>query len=138
MKAIGVQIQGSEIILVVLQKHTDGSITQLNQSTKFGIADHTSNQQIRQFRDQITATLDSINADFIGVIARNASTSSRMKSSPVSFKLEGIIQLYPSREVEFVWPQSIVPFFKKNQLTISPKNKYQQDALELAFMLLTK
>lgn len=138
MKAIGIQIQGNEVILVVLQKDAQGNITQLSQSAKFGVTDHTSNLQIRQFRDQITASFDSINADVIGVIARNASTSSRMKSSPVSFKLEGILQLYPSKEVEFIWPQSIVPFLKKHQLTITPKNKYQQDALELAFMLLTR
>ncbi len=138
MKAIGIQIQGNEVILVVLEKDAKGSITQLSQSVKFGVTDHTSNLQVRQFRDQITATFDTINPDVIGVIARNASTSSRMKSSPVSFKLEGILQLYASKEVEFVWPQSIVPFLKKHPLTISPKNKYQQDALELAFMLLTR
>jgi hypothetical protein len=59
-----------------------------------------------------------------------------MAPSPVSFKLEGIIQLYEKVEVEFVAPQTTKAFLKKNACPVLPFKKKQQDAFDVAYYLL--
>jgi len=136
MKAIGIQIKSKEAVLVVLEKDAAGNISQTNDSAKFGINDPTKPNQVKQFRDQINAAFDSIGASRIGVVARNANGKGQRAPSPVSFKLEGIIQLYDKIEVELVWKQTTNAYFKKNKKTSTPKNKYQEDAFDIAFYLI--
>lgn len=136
MKTIGIQIKSKEAILVVLEKDAAGKITQSNESAKFGIDDPTKPIQVRQFRDQINAAFDSIEAVRIGIVARNVNGKGDLAPSPVSFKLEGIIQLYDTVDVEQVWKQTTIAYFKKNTKTGSPKNKYQEDAYDVAYYLM--
>lgn len=136
MTTVGIQIKANEAILVVLQRDDNGVISQTNQSTKYKIEDHLDNAQIRQFKDQINVALDAVKPDRIGIIARVASAKGPMKVSPLSFKLEGIMQLYDKKKVEFVWAQTLSAFFKKSPTTLNPVHQYQKDAFELALYLL--
>jgi hypothetical protein len=141
MKAIGIQIEANEIILVVLKKQTDGSIIQTDECIRVDVQDHTNSEQIKQFRDQIESSFRSIKADRIAIRMRNAKAKASEKSkvrppSPVSFKLEGIIQLYDETKIEFVWPQTITAFLKKHPCSFKPKHKYQQEAFDVAFYLI--
>ena len=138
MKAIGIQIQGEEVILVVLEKNESGQIIQTDESIKFNIIDHCNSVQVQQFRDQVNSTFDSIKPTFIGIKARNANGQGKYSPSPVSFKLEGIIQLYAKVSIDFVSSQTISAYKKKNDVFPPSKNKYQQDAYDVAFYLLTK
>jgi hypothetical protein len=136
MKTIGIQIKSTEAIMVVLEKASDGSIIQTNESARFIINDPTKPNQVKQFRDQINSTFDSISATRIGIVARNANGKGERAPSPVSFKLEGIIQLYGKLEIELVWKQTTIAYFKKNQRKTSPKTKYQEDAFDVAYYLI--
>ncbi len=141
MKAIGIQIDADEAILVVLSKDANGTITQTDECVKFNIADHTISSQVQQFRDQVNSTFDLITPTIIGIKMRNAKAKERgnvRPPSPISFKLEGIIQLYSKCNIDFVWPQTITAFKKKNGNFPLSKNKYQQDAFDIAYYLLTK
>lgn len=138
MKAIGIQIEGNEAILVVLIKDEHGIITQTNESVKLNLADHTDTVQVQQFRDEINCTFDSIKPTIIGIKARITKASGKLSPSPVSFKLEGIIQLYTKVSIDFVWSQTISAYKKKNSEFPKSKHKYQQDAYDVAFYLLTK
>lgn len=138
MKAIGIQIEGNEAILVVLIKDEHGIITQTNESVKLNLADHTDSVQVQQFRDQINCTFDSIKPAIVGIKARIAKAGGKLSPSPVSFKLEGIIQLYTKVSIDFVWSQTISAYKKKNDVFPPSKHKYQQDACDVAFYLLTK
>jgi hypothetical protein len=131
MKTIGIQIKSTEAIIVVLEKDANGNIKQSNESTKLKIQDPSNQNQIKQFRDQINSALDNINADRIAILARNAKAKGTMAPSPVSFKLEGIIQLYSKKDIELVWPQTLVAHYKKNP-SGTPNHTYQQDAFDLA------
>lgn len=137
MKTIGIQIKSAEAIMVVLEKDAAGNITQTNESVKVGIEDPTKPNQVRQFRDQINAAFDSIGASRIGILARNASGKGDLAPSPISFKLEGIIQLYEKVDVEQVWKQTTIAYFKKNVKTGNAKNKYQNDAYDIAYFLMS-
>ena len=136
MKTIGIQIKSTEAIMVVLEKDEFGNTTQTNESAKFGINDPTKPNQVRQFRDQINTAFDLIGATRIGIVARNAKGKGDRAPSPVSFKLEGIIQLYDKIEIILVWKQTTNAYFKKNAKTVSPKNKYQEDAFDVAYYLI--
>ncbi len=136
MKAIGIQIKGAEAIVVVLDKDINGNIFQTNESSKFKIDDASINNQVKQFRDQINTTFDSVSAKRIGIVARNAKGKGDRAPSPISFKLEGIIQLYDKLDIEFVWPQTTTAYYKKNVVTIKPKHVYQSDAFDVAYYLI--
>lgn len=136
MKTIGIQIKSTEAIIVVLEKDATGNISQTKESVKYSIDDATKPTQVKQFRDQINSAFDSIGASRIGVVARNANGKGDRAPSPVSFKLEGIIQLYDKLEVELVWKQTTIAYFKKNPKSVVPKNKYQEDAFEIALYLI--
>jgi hypothetical protein len=138
MKTIGIQIKSTEAILVVLEKDDEGNITQTNESAKFSIDYPNKPNQVRQFRDQINAAFDSIGAIRIGIVARNANGKGDRAPSPISFKLEGIVQLYDKVDIEQVWKQTTNSFFKKNAKMGSAKNKYQDDAYEVAYYLISQ
>lgn len=141
MKVIGIQIEGNEVILVVLEKKADGSIVQTDDCARFDIADHSDAIQVRQFRDQVNSTFKTINANRIGVRARNANakpSKTVRPPSPVSFKLEGIIQLYDNANIEFIWPQTITAYKKKKSITTTPKYVYQQEAYDVAYYLINQ
>jgi hypothetical protein len=138
MKVIGIEIKSTEAILVVLEKDGAGVITQSDESTKIGITDSASNSQVRQFMQQVKASLDNINADEIALVARNGKAKGTMTPSPFSFKLEGLFQLYDKKDVQFVWPQTVSAFFKKRPCGISPSKKYQENAFNLACYILNK
>ncbi len=136
MKVLGIQIKSNEAILVVLEQNDQGEVKQLAESTKFKLADHMNNVQVKQFRDQVNTAFDSIAPDKIGILVRNSKAKGRMSPSPVSFKLEGIIQLNDRYTISFVWPQSIASFLKKNELTLKPIKKFQEEAFGLAYYLI--
>jgi len=136
MKTIGVQIKSTEAIMVVLEKDVNGNISQTSESTKFHIDDPTKPYQVKQFRDQINSTFDSIGASRIGIVARNANGKGNRAPSPISFKLEGIIQLYEKINIEIVWKQTTIAFFKKNLKTSNAKHKYQASAFDVSYYLM--
>ena len=141
MKVIGIQIDSDEAILVVLHKDANGTITQTDECVRFNIADHSISAQVQQFRDQVNSTFDLIAPTIIGIKMRNAKARERgtvRPPSPISFKLEGIIQLYSKCNIDFVWPQTITAFKKRNGDFPASKNKYQQDAFDVAYYLLKK
>lgn len=136
MKTIGIEIKSLEAILVVMEEDASGNIVQSDDSIKFSIQDSKSNDQVRQFWAQLNASFDSINPDRIGILARIASAQSKFSSSGYSFKLEGLFQLYEKMEVEIISPQTISAFLKRNPCPTAPNNKYQANALNLAYYLL--
>lgn len=137
MKTIGIQIKGAEAIIVVLSKDDNGIISITNESCKIKIDDPSSSIQVKQFKDQINTLFDTIGADSIGIMARNANGKGDRAPSPISFKLEGIIQLYTTLETEIIWKQTTNAYFKKNAKTLSASNKYQEDAFDIAYYLIS-
>jgi len=138
MKTVGIQIKSNEAILVILEKDSNGSIGQTSESTKFNIGDSDSPGQVKQFRDQINTAFDAIKPTRIGIMARNAKAKGVMMPSPLSFKLEGIIQLYNGLDIEIIWPQTLNAYYKKQPKHMAPKNKYQEDAFDVAYYLINK
>ena len=52
------------------------------------------------------------------------------------FKIEGLIQLYPNKDVILISPNTLRKFDKDHSPEIKPKFKYQKDSYLLALYLL--
>ncbi len=135
MKTVGIQIEGNKMILGVLEKYDDGTVELNDMSRKLELKNHLDNSELFNFKDELHSTLDIIGATRIAYIARNP--KGQKSASPLSFKLEGILQLYPHQNVESFWPITISSFFKKNNYKDLKKYNYQDKSLQLATYLLT-
>jgi len=133
MKTVGIQIDGNKMIIGVLEKYDDGTIELSELSRNIELQNHLDNSEVVNFKDELYAALDIIGADRIAYMARNP--KGQKSASPLSFKLEGILQLYPNLDVESFWPATTTAFFKKNTYEDLKKYKYQDKSLRLATYL---
>lgn len=135
MTTIGIEIDGHDAILIILEKDKNGTILQKETSIKkIELKNDMENLEVKQFQEVVYSHFKSQSPDKIGIIRRNA--KGQKAASPMSFKLEGIIQLYDKIDIQFIHPATIRAFLKKNPLPFEPKFKYQTPALELAHYLL--
>lgn len=136
MKAIGIQIKGSDCIICVLRKKDD-KFELLKETKKLNLENHIISEEVKNLQKELFMTFDAINADKIGVLVRqHKSRKDQYIPSPISFKIEGLIQLYKKKPIDFIAPQSVSAFLKKNTNLGLEKHKYQKKAVDLAHYLL--
>jgi|SRR5690554_4536123 len=136
MKALGVSIEGSTAIFSGLEKSDAGIFEVSDKLKKVKLKDHLNNKELRSVYEIIHAYLDRNNFDRVAIIKRG--TKGNFAASPISFKIEGLIQMYRDKEIEFVAPPTLRAFFKKNENTFTPQFAYQKAANDLAFYILEK
>jgi len=135
MTTCGIEMNGSEARLVLLDgdkssfSHTDVK------PKKLKLTDDESPEEVRAFRDSIFAFFRENNVTLIAIKKRGKKGD--YSGGPVGFKLEGIIQLYEDCPVRIVAPQTIAAARKKD----SPDRpitlfKYQYNAFETAYTVL--
>ncbi len=134
MKAVGIQIDGNKIILGVLEKYDDGKVELSDLSRKLELKNHLDNSEVENFKNELYAALDAIGTDKIAFVTRNP--KGQKSASPISFKLEGILQLYKKTNVQNFWPATTAAYYKKNNYNDLKKYNYQDKALRLAYYLL--
>lgn len=134
MKTIGIEIDNDKAILFVLE--SDGkSIKDLTNNFKhLKLNDDKNNSELQKFQSILFSHFDSINADKIGIITRQG--KGKFASSSISFKIEALIQCYTKTEVEFVSPQALNSYYKKNEFNLSIPHIYQEKASKLSNYLL--
>lgn len=131
--AIGVDIDGRKVIIVVLRMEA-GEIKDLTGTYKpLTLQEDNNAANVILFRNALHATFESYNPNEILIKTRNPNGKGSYAPSPISFKVEGIIQTYEKCNVCMVAPQTIAAFFKKNTATLAPKFGYQADAFNLAY-----
>lgn len=136
MKVIAIDIDSSRVIIYAIELLDDGSVSNVTGDFKsITIKDDYDNPEIREFQSTIHSFFDNINPNKIAVLKRM--TKGKFAASPVSFKLEGLIQCYQNCEVQFVSPLTLTAFYKKNVFSIEPQNKYQTNAARLAQYLIS-
>lgn len=136
MKALGIEIRGNEAIFCALEKN-NGNLTDITgKLTKIELTNDEKSDEIYRFVEVIHSHFDSLNIDKIGILKRSKSIKGNYITSPISFKLEGLIQTYKKKEIDFIAPQTLNAYFKKNTKGVSPKYKYQESSCDLAIYLL--
>ncbi len=136
MKVIGIQIDGSNCIICAVEK-TDQDIELLKESKKLTLKEHHDTEEVKNFQKEIFLTFDTIQPTKIAVrVRQHKSRKGQNPPSALSFKIEGLIQLYDKIDVEFIWPQTISSFKKKNNLPKIEQFNYQTKAAEIATYLI--
>lgn len=136
MKVLGISLEGSTAIFSALEKQGENIIDLSASFKKVELKDHLNSNEIKELHSLLHSLLDQGQFDRIGIIKRGM--KGRFAASSVTFKIEGLIQLYPNCEVEFVSPASLKAYYKNNSNSIVPKYSYQKAANGLAFYLLNK
>jgi hypothetical protein len=135
MKSIGIEIDKKRAICFALEKDALGTFINLTGKFKYlAIKDDLDNNEIQNFQSTIHTFFENINPDRIAIISRQ--TKGKFASSPLSFKLEGLIQCYNKINVEFIAKATLTAHYKKNSFTIPYDNNYQENAARLANYLL--
>ncbi len=137
MKVLGIEIKGNSAIFCALEKN--GAINDLTgKMTKLELKDDENSEEVHEFIDIIHSHFDNMQFDKIAILKRPKSLKAKFPPSPISFKLEGLIQTYKAAEINFIAPQTIRAYFKKHKNSFKPKYGYQSASSELAIYLLDK
>ena len=135
MRAIGIEIDKKRAICFALEKDSQGTYINLTGKFKYlEIKDDQDNTEIKNFQTTIHTFFENLNPDRIAIISRQ--TKGKFASSPLSFKLEGLIQCYNKTAIEFVPKATLISYYKKNNFSILHDNNYQENAAKLANYLL--
>lgn len=134
MKTIGIEIDNDRAIFFVLEQNADSVYNVTNSFKYLKINDDKDNNEVRNFQSLIFTHFDNINPDRIAVLTRQS--KGPYSSSALSFKIEGLIQCYTKKEIEFISPQTLNSFYKKNEFDIKLDHNYQEKAAKLSNYLL--
>ncbi|NOQ71925.1 MAG: DUF3010 family protein [Crocinitomix sp.] len=136
MKVLGVSLEGSTAIFSALEKQGETIIDLSADFKKMELKDHLNSEEVKILCGNLHILFEKGQFDRIGIIKRG--TKGRFAASSITFKIEGLIQLYPACEVEFISPATLNAYFKKNTNSVTPKYSYQKAANGLAFYLLNQ
>jgi len=134
-KLIALDIDKAKLIVCVLQKDGSNLISCNDSDFKYIILrDDKDSREIRSFQTTVYDFFDLVHADRIVILARQM--KGRFKAASVSFKIESLLQCYPKVDLEFLAPQTLKAYFKKNELQIPVEYSYQEDAYKMGYYLL--
>ncbi len=137
-KTLGIEIKGNTAIFCAIEENNGVVIEITRAFKKLELKNDEMSNEVQDFTDTVHSFFDENHFDEIGIIKRSKSMNAKFPVSPISFKLEGLIQTYKGCDIRFIAPQTLRAHYKKKANNFKPKYAYQKSAAELAFYLLTK
>ena len=133
----GIEIKGSEAIMVVMECGNDGCSFVDIETRKIKLANHESVASIQSFHDAIV-NFTKDNRINLYIIKKRAKRGP-MAGGPLSFKIEGIVQLNGIADVIFLSGQAIAASEKKEPFEVPEElKKYQHNAYLVASLYVRK
>jgi hypothetical protein len=114
MKVIGIEIDNDRAIFFALEKAETDVNNITNNFKQLKLNDDKNNSEILKFQSVIFSHFNLINPDRIAILSRQG--KGHYASSSISFKIEALTQCYSKKDIEFVLPQAITSYYKKNPL----------------------
>ena len=135
MKTCGIDLAAHDAIIVILDG-TRASWELIDcEPRKICLPDDEDAGQVRAFRDALSALVKDYGIQRIAIKKR--AKKGKFAGGPVSFKMEGVIQLIDTCEVVLLSPQKIAPVKKRNPDVVPDTlNQYQRDAFYTALTVL--
>lgn len=130
----GVAIAARRAVFVFLRREGDLVRDVTGQETQITIKDEDNPTEIRAFCRTAHAVFDRMQPDRIGIVQRKK--KGHFASGGTTFKLEGLLQLYPQTDVTLVDPPLLRQFVKEQRPILAPRFQYQKEAYLLALYLL--
>ncbi|MCD8529314.1 MAG: DUF3010 family protein [Flavobacterium sp.] len=113
MKVLGVEISGREVRVVALEKSSEGIIDYTGKYKPIILEGDEISGNVILFKNTLFAAFDSFAPNVIVVKYRNPNGKGPQAPSPISFKIEGLIQMYPNVDIKFTKPQNNYCIFQK-------------------------
>lgn len=136
-KICGVELSGSEAVIVLLQKSDAGYAFLSNASQKIKLADDESSDDIKSFFETFQNFARQHSVELI--VIKKRPQKGRMAAGAVSFKMESLIQLNGVSAVTFVTGQGMAASEKKIPFNLpTGLKKYQEDAFKAAAFYIRK
>lgn len=131
----GIEMSGSEAILVLLNGRKSNFSYSEVKPRKLKLSDDTDTDEVKAFRDSLFAFFRENYVDL--VVIKKRGKKGDYPGGPIGFKLEGIAQLYDNCPVTLIAPQTISAVIRKHSPSI-PKSlrKYQHKAFQTAYSAL--
>lgn len=136
MKVIGIEIDNNRAIFFALEEVGTDKKDITNNFKQLKLNNDKDNSEIQNFQSIVFSHFDSINPDRIAILSRQG--KGPYASSSISFKIEALIQCYSKKNIEFVSPQGLTAFYKKNAFDIEISHNYQEKSAKLANSILQK
>ncbi len=134
MICCGIEIAARWAICVSLELADDQIVDRTGRQRPLEIGDDEDPVEVIRFRRAAQTILEGWRPDRIGIIQRKKIGT--FASGGTTFKLEGLIQLYPHQPVAIVPAQALRAYAKAHQPPIKPRYAYQKNAYLLARYLL--
>ena len=131
MKICGIDLAGHDAIVVVLDGTRASWKVIDSEPRKISLPDDEDAGQVRVFKDAVNALIK--HHGIHRIVIKKRGKKGKFAGGPVSFKMEGVIQLNDTCEVVLLSPQTISTVSKKNPNAVPAALKqYQRDAFYTA------
>ncbi len=134
MICCGIEIAARRAICVTLTRENDQVVDLTGRQRPLEIGDDEDPAEVIRFRREAQALLEHWRPDRIGIVQRKKIGT--FASGGTTFKLEGLMQLYPHQPVGIVPAQALRAYAKEHRPPIKPRYAYQKNAYLLASYLL--
>lgn len=130
----GIDISARRAIFVFLRQTGETIEDVTGKHTQIKIGDEDDPGEVRRFCRGAHAILERKRPDRIAIVQRKK--IGNFASGGTTFKLEGLLQLYPQKNVTIVAPVLLRQFSKDQRPELTPRFTYQKNAYLLARYLL--
>ena len=133
MKVCGIEIKGNNAILSCLDGDSENYEVVSQKIKKIGLEDSKVQKSVKSFSSAISQFFKEMNFDRIAIKAR--AEKGNFAGGATSFKIEGLIQ-NTDYVVEIIHGATVKSKLKGIDVDLSIANKYQEESLKLAVLLL--
>ena len=130
----GIEISGRRAIFVFLRLQGKAILDVTGKQTQITLKNEDDPGEIRRFHRAGQALFEQIQPDRIAIIQRKK--RGHFASGGTTFKLEGLLQLYPRTDVTIVPTAALRQFAKDRRPVLAPRFSYQKNAYLAACHLL--
>lgn len=137
MNVCGIEIKGSEALLAVATLEAGLPVHQPLATKKIALEDDDEAANVKAFASQARQFV--ADHDITHLAIKKRSKKGEFAGGPTTFKIEGILQLLDTCEVQLLSPQTVSAHSKKHALELPGSlNKYQHEAYKCACAVLLK
>ncbi|WP_179188160.1 DUF3010 family protein [Kiloniella majae] len=130
MKLCGIELKGSDAVLVVLEVSDEGPKHIDLPTRKIALGDSDNTADVIRFQKEIVAFFVCNNIS--KAIIKKRAKKGKFAGGPDTFKMEALIQVIPNLDVELVTPQALAAKEKKQNITYPINLKKYQEVAYLA------
>lgn len=129
----GIELKGNEARIVVMDGTRSSFEIVSSAPKKIKLEDSNNQEDVQGFLNEFNAFVEQFGIEKIGVKER--ATKGKFAGGSVSFKMEGLIQSGRTKVI-LIHSRTIKSKIKGAEIDLSSVNKYQEEAMKIAWILM--